>query len=355
MKKIVVCSGGMVNVDGVPEEIKLLPLGLVKSQKGDFVVDDESVQMIINHFKNRRLDLVIDYEHQTLKDIQAPAGGWITDIYKGDDAIIAKVKWTEKAADYLKNKEYRYLSPVVIVSKKDRKAREIHSAALTNTPAIDGMFALVNSIDIEEYEDDEEESTMELIELAKMLGLPETATEEEIRKALNIASKALEEKQKDEPKDGEDTALQANEGCEKEQVANSNKGTDPVVLSLLGLKDDAKTEDVAASIMALMSGGPAKELLELKEEMAKRNAQDLVQMALKDGKITAAQKDWAEAYALSDKDGFKSFMDKAPVVVPQGKMELKDAPHDSTVEYDVAILKNCGLIKEDVEKFYKED
>ena len=104
-----------------------------------------------------------------------------------------------------------------------------------------------------------------------------------------------------------------------------------------------------------MSGGPAKELLELKEEMAKRNAQDLVQMALKDGKITAAQKDWAEAYALSDKDGFKSFMDKAPVVVPQGKMELKDAPHDSTVEYDVAILKNCGLIKEDVEKFYKED
>lgn len=39
MKNVLVCSGGMVGVEGVPEEVKILPLGLVKSQKGDFVVD----------------------------------------------------------------------------------------------------------------------------------------------------------------------------------------------------------------------------------------------------------------------------------------------------------------------------
>lgn len=357
MKNVVVCSGGMVSVEGVPEEVKILPLGLVKSQKGDFMVDDESVQLIIEHFKDRRLDLVIDYEHQTLKDIQAPAGGWITEIHKGEDAIVAKVKWTDKAAEYLKNKEYRYLSPVVMVGKKDRKAREIHSVALTNTPAIDGMFALVNSIDIADYEDNEEESKMDLKELAKMLGLPETATEEDVKKALNVAGKALEDKAKEETAEG----AQSTEGAKaaeggSEAVANSNKATDNIILSLLGLKEDAKTEDVAASIMALKSGGTdAKELLALKQEMAKRNAQDMVQMALKEGKITAAQKGWAESYALSDKDGFQAFMDKAPVVVPQGKMELKDAPHDLNVDCDMAILKNCGLTKEDVEKYYKEE
>ena len=53
-------------------------------------------------FKGRHLDLVIDYEHQTLKDVQAPAGGWIKDIYKGDDALVAKVEWTPKAQEYLK-------------------------------------------------------------------------------------------------------------------------------------------------------------------------------------------------------------------------------------------------------------
>ena len=122
MSKFIVCSGDTVDVDGVPKEIKILPLGLVHSQKGDFSVDDESVEMIRQQFKDRKLDLVIDYEHQTLKDIQAPAGGWIKDIYKGDDAVIAKVEWTPRAEEYLKNKEYKYLSPVVMVRKKDRKA-----------------------------------------------------------------------------------------------------------------------------------------------------------------------------------------------------------------------------------------
>lgn len=350
MKNVLVCSGGMVGVEGVPEEVKILPLGLVKTQKGDFVVDDDSVRMIIEHFKDRRLDLVIDYEHQTLKDIQAPAGGWITEIHKGEDAVIAKVKWTDKAAEYLKNREYRYLSPVVMIGKKDRKAREIHSVALTNTPAIDGMFALVNSMDIADYDDEEEDTKMELNELAKMLGLPETATEEEIRSAIGAAGKALQEK----AKDGDVEAPPKKEGCET--VANSSKVMDPVILSLLGLKSDAKTEDVAASIMKLRTGGPdAMELTALKQELEKRNAQDMVQMALKEGKITAAQKEWAEAYALSDSDGFKSFVEKAPVVVPQGKMELKDAPHETKTDFYMEILKNCGLTKEDAEKYYRED
>lgn len=344
MNGIVICSGGMVDVEGVPEEIKILPLGHVHSQKGDFEVDDESVELIRKQFKSRRLDIVIDYEHQTLKDIQAPAGGWIKDIYKGEDAIVAKVQWTDKAKDYLKNKEYRYLSPVVLVRKKDRKAAAIHSVALTNTPAIDGMFALVNSDDITDFEENKEEKQMDMKELAAILGLPETATEEDVEKALGAAKAALEAGKDDEgKKEGEGSG----EG-EAVPVANS------VVLSLLGLKEDAKTEDVAAAVMALKAGNGNSEILALKEELRERNAEDMVRMALKEGKITAAQKEWAKSYALSDKKGFQSFVDKAPVVVPQGKMELKDAPAEGKQDYDMEILKNCGISKEDVEKYYKE-
>lgn len=337
MKGIVICSGGMVDIEGVPEEIKILPLGHVHSQKGDFEVDDESVELIRKQFKSRKLDLVIDYEHQTLKDVQAPAGGWIEDIYKGDDAIVAKVKWTDRAKEYLQNREYRYLSPVVMVRKSDRKAAAIHSVALTNTPAIDGMFALVNSIDISNLEEKEEDTQMDLKKLAALLGLPETATEEDVEKALAEAKASMEANKGDEGKS--DTV----------PVANS------VVLSLLGLGADAKTEDVATAIMTLKAGTGNDEVLALKEELKKRNAEDMVQMALKEGKITAAQKEWAKAYALSDKEGFQSFVEKAPVVVPQGKMELKDAPADSKQDYDMEILKNCGISKEDVEKYYKED
>ncbi|MCM1258430.1 MAG: phage protease [Roseburia sp.] len=345
MKEIVVCSGGMIDVEGVPEEIKILPLGHVYSQKGDFEVDDESVELIRKQFKNRSLDIVIDYEHQTLKDMQAPAGGWIKDIYKGEDAVVAKVEWTDKAKEYLKNKEYRYLSPVVMVRKKDRKAASIHSVALTNTPAIDGMFALVNSDGIADFEKNKEENQMDMKELAAILGLPETAMEEDVKKALGAAKAALEANKAGEGKqEGENS-----EDGEAVPVANS------VVLSLLGLKDDAKTEDVAAAVMALKAGSGNDEILALKEELKERNAEDMVQMALKEGKITAAQKEWAKTYALSDKEGFKSFVEKAPVVVPQGKMELKDAPAEGKQDYDMEILKNCDISKEDVEKYYKED
>lgn len=353
MGDMVACSGGMVSVEGVPEEIKILPLGHVHTQKGDFDVDDESVSLIRKQFQSRGLDLVIDYEHQTLKDVQAPAGGWISDIYKGEDAVIAKVKWTDRAKEYLKNREYRYLSPVVVLRKKDRKATAIHSAALTNTPAIDGMFALVNSVDIEDYEENKEDNTMDLKKLAAALGLPEDATQEDIQKAIATAQEALkqnEEKEgQEETEKSESGEKEAGEETAKEVVANS------VILSLLELDQDAGTEDVASAIMALRAGTGSDEILALRKELREHNAEEMVQTALESGKITAAQKDWAKAYALSDKDGFCSFVEKAPVVVPQGKMDLKDAPESSKdSDSDSMILKNSGISADDVEKYYKK-
>lgn len=352
MAKLIACAGEGIELSGVPTEIKILPLGRVHSQKGDFNVDEESFELIRKQFKDRKLDLVIDYEHQTLSDVQAPAGGWIKELYKGEDAIIAKVEWTAKAAEYLKNKEYRYLSPVVLVRKRDQKATAIHSVALTNTPAIDGMFALVNSLDIEDIS--EGGNIMDLKELAKALGLPETATEEEIKKAVEDVAKAAERLKEMEEKKPEDKPGEGGKPQEvAEVVANST------ILSMLGLKEGAKTEDVAASIMALKTGTPdtQAELLALKQRMQERDADEEVQKALKAGKITAAQSGWAKSYALKDMDGFKGFVEKAPVVVPPGKLELKDAPAaPGSDEVDVAILKNMGVSMEDVKKYGgKED
>lgn len=347
MAKLIACAGQGVELSGVPTEIRILPLGRVHSQKGDFNVDEESFELIRQQFLDRKLDLVIDYEHQTLADMQAPASGWIKDLYKGENAIIAKVEWTTKAAEYLKNKEYRYLSLVVLVRKRDQKAIAIHSVALTNTPAIDGMFALVNSLDIEEIS--EGGNSMDLKELAKALGLPETATEGEIRKAVEDAAKMAEKAREMDGKKPEEMEAEP-EGAEV--VANST------ILSMLGLKADARTEDVAASIMALKAGtlDTQAELLVLRRRMEEKDADEAVGMALKAGKITAAQSEWAKSYALKDMEGFKNFVEKAPVVVPHGKLELKDAPAASgTDEVDIAILKNLGVSVEDVKKYGKKE
>ena len=319
-----------------PEEVKILPVGTVNSEKGDFIVDLESYKEMKAEMQRRGIDIVIDYEHQTLKDVQAPAGGWVKDLIYTPEAIVAKVEWTPKAKEYLKNKEYRYLSPVVLTRKSDSKAVVLHSLALTNTPAINGMFAIVNSVDFDTYNTPTGGKEMDLQRIKELLGLPAETPEEDV---MNALVKVLEKaKDAPDPKPEED----------KEVVANS------VILGLLELPADSKTEDVTTKIMALKAGASQRdqEMKETLERLKQKEADDAVMMALKAGKITAAQKDWAKEYALKDRKGFDSFVEKAPAVVPVGKLDTTEAPKNKEkVEVDEFILKATGLSKEDLEKY----
>lgn len=145
MKDIIILKGGNVELEGAPETISVLPIGHVVSSKGEFDVDEESYREMKAQIAKRGVDLVVDYEHQTLKGCEAPAAGWVKELKLEDGQIKAVVEWTERGAEYLKNREYRYLSPVVSVRKSDNKAMGLHSLALTNTPAIEGMTPIVNS------------------------------------------------------------------------------------------------------------------------------------------------------------------------------------------------------------------
>lgn len=332
MNDQVVLTADRVEVTGAPDEIKLLPLGVVTSKKGTFLVDDQSVDMILKEFENRRIDLVVDYEHQTLLNVQAPAGGWITKLYRGTDAIIGKVEWTARAKEYLKNREYRYLSPTIMV-QKDRRVSAIQSVALTNTPAIDGMPAMCK-----DFEGGNE--GMDLKKLAKIFGLAEDASEEEILKAAEAAAQGTKT---EEPKTEEALAAEA-----VETVANST------ILSLLELPEDAKTEAVTAKIMALKNGDTrlAERVAQLEAEAKGREADALIQAALKGGKISKAQEAWAKAYALKDEEGFRSFLSMTPVAVPMGKMGLQDAKEPEESDADrLQMLKNMGISAEDYEKY----
>jgi len=74
--------------------------------------------------------------------------------------------------------------------------------------------------------------------------------------------------------------------------------------------------------------------------------------ALKDGKITAAQKEWARSYALKDTEGFKKFLELAGPAVPMGEIGLKDAPEGEKLDTNtMAILKNLGISAEDAKKY----
>ena len=347
-KLVLNVSSSTIAIEGVPDIVNLLPLGEVKSQKGDFTVDDESFKRIRNTFEQRGIDIVIDYEHQTLEDVQAPAGGWIKDLFIRDGAIAAKVEWTQKAQEYIKNKEYKYLSPVVLVRKSDQKAIVLHSVALTNTPAIDGMFAIVNSINLNEFEDEGGKEMELLKKLAALFGLSEDATEEQVIQAIKTTVEEAAKLQDEIKK------LQASKEKDTEPVANK------VICGLLGIESkEAKTEDVAAAIMALKNPAnfvPVSEFNKLKDRLDKKDSDELVTTALKTGKISAAQKEWAEEYALKDPDGFKKFVEKAPQAVPMGEINIEDTKRNDgkLEETTITVCKMLGVSQEDIEKYGKD-
>lgn len=333
-----------MEVGGAPEIISVLPLGHVKSAKGEFDVDGESFAAMKAQIAQRGVDLVVDYEHQTLTGEQAPAAGWVKELFLDDGQIKARVEWTDRAKAYLSNREYRYLSPVITVRKADNKAMGLHSIALTNTPAIEHMEAIVNSLNFEGGQ-----NTMDFMkELAKLLGLGEDATEEQVKEAL----KACLEENKSLKESAAEAAKQQPPEDDK-VVANKE------VCELLGLKAGAATADVAAAIMALKSGNIggvnlAEQVKSLEAKLADRDAEEAVEMALKAGKITPAQREWAKGYALKNLEDFRGFVEKAPQVVPMGDVggsESLALKRDEVDEATLLVCKQLGISAEDVKQY----
>ncbi|HSW47005.1 MAG TPA: phage protease [Phycisphaerae bacterium] len=143
-----------------PSSVLIAPWGEVRSASGDFIVDEEGGRLVIEAFQAHGADLPIDYEHQSLgghyasPSGQAPAAGWIKDLRfvtpedagGGESGLFAEVAWTEPGRQTLAAREYRYLSPVVLVRKGDRRVVALHSAALTNKPAIVNARPIVNRV-----------------------------------------------------------------------------------------------------------------------------------------------------------------------------------------------------------------
>ena len=333
-----------MEVGGAPEIISVLPLGHVKSAKGEFDVDGESFAAMKAQIAQRGVDLVVDYEHQTLTGEQAPAAGWVKELFLDDGQIKARVEWTDRAKAYLSNREYRYLSPVITVRKADNKAMGLHSIALTNTPAIEHMEAIVNSLNFEGGQ-----NTMDFMkELAKLLGLGEDATEEQVKEALKACleeNKSLKES--------------AAEAAKQQPPENDKVVANKEVCELLGLKAGAATADVAAAIMALKGGNIGgvnlvEQVKSLEAKLADRDAEEAVELALKAGKITPAQREWAKGYALKNLEDFKGFVEKAPQVVPMGDVggsESLALKRDEVDEATLLVCKQLGISAEDVKQY----
>ncbi|MGL4871276.1 MAG: phage protease [Aeromonas veronii] len=135
---------------------QLLPVGPFKARdgrpfdvaSGHWQLDGQIAAALIARAKALGQDILIDYDHQTLKTDQngqpAPAAGW----YNADEiewregqGLFIKPRWTERAAALVAAKEYRFLSAVFPYDAQGRPL-ELRMTAITNDPGVVGMQAL---------------------------------------------------------------------------------------------------------------------------------------------------------------------------------------------------------------------
>lgn len=323
----------LVNKNVIPVEapgrILVIPWGAVESKSGGFIVDAEACRAVVEAFAAHGVDLPIDFEHATLggdyatPDGTAPAMGWIKSLaVEADVGVFANVEWTQRGAAFVSAKEYRYLSPVTLVRKSDKRVVALHSVALTNTPAIVGMVPIVNK-DSNMISDD-------TINWARsFLGLPLTATPEEVSMELEKLAAQIRA----------DLGLAAD--AKTEAVVSSMKAkldelkalktSHTAVCKALGAKDDAKGEELVVAINAAKAPAandpdptkfvPMSEFTSLKIRTEKSeagllaiNREKFIAGGLSEGRISVANKDaWSKRFDANPADA-----EEAVKLIPEG-------------------------------------
>lgn len=268
----------------VPSRIQLIPPGKVIEGVDGRKWTLKDAHALVKSTNALQTEFPIDENHST--DLAAPKGGrspalgWFKNLaVDSDGSIRADVEWNSRGEDTVKNREYRYISPV-FNSNKDKEIVEILRASLTNRPNLSNP-----ALNSEQPNESAKEQIMDK-ELCAALGLPETATVNEAL-AVIATQKAAGEKQ---------TALNAAGGS-------------------VDLTAYAPRADLNA--MQTRAVDAEKKLVELNTASLKARAETAVTAAIADRKIAPASKD-EYLNLCSTEDGlthFGNIMGKTPELV----------------------------------------
>ena len=298
--------------------IQLLPYGKFRATDGRptdveaWYVTDTNGADVVALANNQRNPLPIDYEHQIIHSLkngkEAPSAGWMEYFYFTPQGIFADVRWTDKAADYIKNGEYRYIS-AVFAYDTDGYVRKIFHAALTNTPALDGMEEAMVAASVNLLQEDNPMDKKLLAALCALFALKADASEADITEKVTALSAA----KGDSPVDVLDVYAKL---AEKEQSVAA-------LSTQVGNPDPAKFVPVD-QVVALQADFNA---LKTSVEADKKEA--LITAALSQGKLAPALKDWAQSLSV---EALSAYLEKAPAMAAlSGEPQAKTDPDQNVV------------------------
>ena len=163
-----------------PDMVQLLPAGRITARDGRVFVLNDPEAVVERSKLSGGIDLPIDYEHQndnpeSRKNGPVPAAGWIKELIARPDGIWGRVEWTDRARQLITAREYRYLSPALLLARGSDVVLRIKGAGLVHNPALE-LTALAR---------EEEDAAPALARIAEALGLDADAGEVAILTAIH--------------------------------------------------------------------------------------------------------------------------------------------------------------------------
>jgi len=179
-----------------PGEVLLFRAGVNRSYKGLLLFDDEAARRVLADVQEHGTDLFFDYDHASLFGFSKGAGeaaAWFSIEVRNGELWAVDVRWTEEAAEKVRARKYRYISPAVDFELDSNRITRLINVALTNLPASHGLPPLMAA-------SQGENRMLEgaLAHIATELGLdPEKASEDEVIKAFDDRLAGLGEEEEE--------------------------------------------------------------------------------------------------------------------------------------------------------------
>lgn len=338
--------------------IQLLPAGEFRARDGrpdecdHWLMDAGIASALIAAAATRETPFVIDYEHQTLRaatnGLPAPAAGWFKSLEwrDGEGLFAVDVQWTSTAAASIADLAYRYISPVFTYDKSGRVVALLH-AALTNTPALDGMdeVMLAAASLLATASTTEGITTMnpELLEqLRWMLNLPLSATADDIKAEL--------QKLIDKISNGQGPAA-ASVGLVS--ILENHDSQVAALTAQLDTPDPARFVAVEVMNQAITQAREAGQQAGA-AALATTQTETLIEAALNDGRLLPAQKEWALGLGKANPDSLRTYLEKQPPIAaltvtqtggrpPAGSQTRHPASQNIDDELDLAVLNMMDI------------
>ncbi|MBQ5174083.1 hypothetical protein C6378_01525 [Acinetobacter pittii] len=316
MPKSILVASCSFDLNATSTHLVLVPEGTFSGVDGrpfdapHWILTPERGEQIVAALNQRAVDMVIDYEHATLKAHEtgepAPASGWLKAAHfsyvKGVGICSTKFEWLDRAKSYIESEEYKYLSPVLFYTKTG-EVIGLHSVALTNTPNLDNLPEAQLAALAQDYftQNSPQESEMDelLDQLRWMLNLPLSATAEEILAELNKLSAQIKEKIGVAVAANGQNLFDALNAIDQLKVAaNSQATVDPTQFVPMSVYQEAVNQAGAAE-----AAQKSKEI------------DDLIMAACSDGRLTGQSTiAWMKDQAKTNPDFVKAHLESLPKI-----------------------------------------